>query len=106
MKKPDYSKPNSSYSIKEAKYHNPDYLIVSTPIDADSFITCCKPVNGGDYKMEYYRGENHIVSSKLKSYSRIYSEDQIPLKYKDIYKRLREFTDEWDSADQYDGLND
>ena len=90
--------PNSTYTIKEPRYHNPDYLIVSTPVDRDSFITCCKPVDGGECKMEYYTGENYVLHSRKKSYGRIYSEDRIPKKYAQAYTDLKKFTVEWTNS--------
>lgn len=74
------------------KNHNPSYDILEGHIDADSFITyalCISGENKGKELMEFYTGENFVVGSKKKSYSRVYSPDKIPAKYKTDWLALK-----------------
>jgi hypothetical protein len=72
--------------------HNPDYDILCGMVDEDTFITYCLQINGpnpGEETMEIYRGENYNVGSKLRSWSRHYSEEAIPKVWKKHWLELQ-----------------
>lgn len=79
------------------KVHNPDCDILEGNIDHDTTITYYVHVKGphkGKEGMEYYRGENYVFPSKLKSYSRNFAVDKIPVKYKQLWQLLRSLYEE------------
>ena len=74
------------------KNHNPYTDIIEGKIDNDSFITYYVNVKGnevGKEGMELYVGENYVEGSKKRSSSRNFSVDQIPLKYKKAWNKLK-----------------
>lgn len=81
--------------VNRPENHNPSALICEARINADSFITCVKPLNDGPCQMEYYSGENYVIGSNARSYSRIYSEENIPGVYSGLYNALKEFTEKY-----------
>lgn len=72
------------------KDHNPTADIVVGKIDSDSEITYVKNLNTGEESMEYYQGPNYVVGSTKKSFFRHFKENEIPLKYKDAWGKLKE----------------
>ncbi len=72
------------------KVHNPHCDILELKISNDSFITYCIDINTKEECMEYYVGENYVVNSTLKSYSRHYVKQLIPVKYKAVWNALKE----------------
>jgi hypothetical protein len=75
------------------KDHNPEYDILEGHINDDTFITYYKKVKGenvGAEGMEYYTGENFVVGSNLKSFSRNYEASKIPKKHKAKWLKLKE----------------
>ena len=76
--------------IRKPENHNPDYFIAELQIDNDIKITCAKSLKSKECVMEYYKGENYVVDSKAKSYSKVYREPQIPEKYKSVFLTLKE----------------
>ena len=81
--------------ILEPKNHNPHCLIANTLIDSETMITCAMEIKSKECKMEFYSGENYVPGAKFRSYSRIYSEDKIPKKYKETYRRLKNLVINW-----------
>lgn len=74
------------------KTHNPSCDILEGTIDDDCYITYVIEVNGpkkGQEAMEYYRGKNYVVGSRARSYSRIFSPANIPVKYYTRWQLLR-----------------
>lgn len=61
--------------------HNPDCDILCANIDQDTIITYCLNLKTNLQSMELYIGENYVVGSAKKSYSRIYTTVNIPMKY-------------------------
>jgi len=70
--------------------NNNNYIIAEGRVEVHRFITCTYNKKTKEYFMEYYSGENYIVSSTERSYSRIYKESKIPAKYRDGYLQLKE----------------
>lgn len=75
--------------------HNPECDILEEPIDQESMLVYGIYVNGskkGEEFMEYYSGPNYCPEEsthRTKSYSRYYSLDQIPKKWKAAWESLR-----------------
>lgn len=71
------------------------YVMGQGFIDKDSFITYgyyFEGCNKGSEFMEYYHGENYVVDSKAKSYSRMFPKvDEIPLKFRKLWGKLKQF---------------
>ena len=76
--------------IKSPLDHNPSFWIAEIPLDKDSVMTCAVHIETGDALMEYYRGENYVLGSTERSYSRVYQDEKkIPLKYIGKYRLLK-----------------
>jgi hypothetical protein len=74
------------------KVHNPDCDILEGHIDEDTTLTYGVYVKGpkkGQEFCEYYSGENYCVRSKKRSYSRMWSPVNIPVKYFTLWQLLR-----------------
>lgn len=74
------------------KVHNPFCDIMEAKIDQDSILTYGIYIKGpriGEEFCEYYRGENYINHSKVKSYSRLYSIEKTPKKYTETLKEIK-----------------
>jgi len=91
--------------------HNPNCDIVEYKIDNDMFITygvyvkpavhrislgdpnvtTLKDIQPGEEFMEMYVGENYNTGSKKRSYSRMYYASEIPVKWQDAWKMIREY---------------
>lgn len=88
---------NSSIVLKDVKFishteQNPEVDFLQGNIDNDSFMSYFINVSGsrkGEEGMEYYKGENYVSGSKEKSYSKVYSEKDIPSKYKKAWNELK-----------------
>ena len=84
-------------SIGETKFnshknHNPNCDIIEGRIDKDSFLCYGIDIKGEDKGKEfceYYRGSNYNVGSNEKSYSRHFSPEKIPSKFKKAWEKLR-----------------
>jgi hypothetical protein len=76
------------YNIQKVT-HNTNAEIVRGEIDKDSYMTYYKDKHTGVEGMEYYTGKNYKVNSDKKSYSRNYSPDKIPKKYKESWDFLK-----------------
>lgn len=69
------------------KNHNPSCDILELQINNNSMITFGIYVNDtdknkkGDKFMEFYSGQNYVVGSTQKSYSRMFAYPNIPKKY-------------------------
>lgn len=72
------------------KNHNPNFDIIEGHVNKDYFITYCGDIKTGAESMEYYSGENYIFRSDKKSFSRVYQENRIPLKYQAGFAELKE----------------
>ncbi len=69
-------------------------LIIEGHISKDAYITYGVYLTGPDiFKefMEFYSGENYKVGSSAKSFSKFYTADEIPLKYKERWNYLKEY---------------
>ena len=74
------------------KNHNPECDILEGHLDKDSLITYCiniKGPNKGEESMEYYMGSNYNAASDKKSFSKHYTIDKIPSKYKSAWTELK-----------------
>jgi hypothetical protein len=78
------------------KNHNPYTDIVEGKLDKDTMMTYCITVKDdgkipiGTESMELYIGDNYVLGSTKKSYSRHYAVDKIPSKYKKLWLELKE----------------
>jgi hypothetical protein len=69
-------------TIKSPEFHNPDYVIAESKIDADTLICASRCIKTGNFVYEVYSGENYVVGSTKRSYSRSYKEfRKLPGKY-------------------------
>lgn len=79
-----------SLTFNSHKNHNPHCDILEGKLDGDSFITYYIELKTGNEGMEYYKGENYVVGSNKKSFSRIFkSEQEIPTKYRELWEVLK-----------------
>jgi hypothetical protein len=74
------------------KNHNPQYDILEGHFQDGSFITYAIKIDGSEESMEYYKGENYGSSGK--SYSRHFSADKIPQKFKKYWEELKNIYNE------------
>jgi hypothetical protein len=79
-----------------SKNHNTSYDILEGHLNQDTFITYgiyikdeCGRKKGDEF-MEYYTGKNYKLGSTKKSYSRIYGPTEIPYRYREVWKSLRD----------------
>ena len=78
--------------FRSHKNHNPQCDILEGHIDEDTTLTYGVYVKGpkkGQEFCEYYSGENYCVRSKKRSYSRMWSPVNIPVKYFTLWQLLR-----------------
>lgn len=75
------------------KVHNPSCDILGGRLDEDIMITYCVYVKGpktGSELMEYYSGENYVLGSNKRSFSKVYHDvEKIPAKYKAFWQELK-----------------
>ena len=71
--------------------HNPQCDILELKISRDSFITYGIHLEKGEEFLEYYAGENYVVGSSQKSTSRYYVAPNIPKKYLEVWRGLKEY---------------
>jgi len=72
--------------------HNPDCDILVGHIDEDTNLTYGTYIKGprkGQEFCEYYSGENYCIKSKKRSYSRMWTPVNIPVKYYTLWQVLR-----------------
>lgn len=72
-----------------------DLIGAEAKIDNDTKITYGYYTDGalkGKEFMEYYRGENYVAGSNAKSLSRKYMSEEIPLKYRIAWGKLKQWT--------------
>lgn len=74
--------------ILDNKSHNPNCNIISYQINNDENITFCNTLDDYNQLVEYYKGSNYNINSKLRSYSKVYELQNTPKKYKDIVNSL------------------
>lgn len=78
------------------KTHNPTADILQRQLDRDTQVTYGIYIKdsgsrkNGEEFMELYVGSNYSPDSTKRSYSRLYTPDQIPAKYKSIWNELRD----------------
>ena len=90
---------NPSCDIVEYKINNDafiTYRVYVTPAVhgisvGDSNVTILKDIQPGEEFMEMYVGENYNIGSNKRSYSRMYYAAEIPVKWKDTWKMIREY---------------
>lgn len=87
-----------STNFNSHKVHNPDCDILEGQLNDDAFITYGIFVNGpkkGKEFMEYYKGSNYNLTSKAKSFSRLFDDvTKIPIKYKQLWSELKQIYEE------------
>lgn len=79
-------------TFNSRKNHNTNYDILEYRLNENTTITYTKGVSGnvvGSESMEYYRGANYIVGSNSPNYSRVFTKDKIPPKYRKIWNELK-----------------
>jgi len=81
----------SRITFNSHENHNPYCDILCLPISKDAFITYCKTLETGAESMEYYAGANYVVGSTLKSNSRHYKLNEIPKKYLEVWRGLKQY---------------
>lgn len=78
------------------KTHNPTADILQRQLDRDTQVTYVINVKDsgsqkkGDEFMELYVGSNYSPGSSKRSYSKLYTPDQIPAKYRSIWNELKD----------------
>jgi hypothetical protein len=74
------------------KKHNPSVDILEGYINSDAKITYYINIKGkdiGNEGMEYYTGPNYVSGASGKSFSRHFTVDKIPSKYKNMWLELK-----------------
>jgi len=84
---------NEHWSLKlnRPEDHNPDCMIVEHNISNDVKLAVSITLKTKVPLFEYYSGENYMPKSKKKSYSRVYSRNNIPATYKTQFRNLERF---------------
>lgn len=99
-----YTSQEGEYSINVHGEEPSDYKIVCKKVLIDGKMTmvCYHETNDKTKKgVEVYSGENYIVGSKEKSYSRVYPIDKVPSKYNKIVSELKEEHERRSSLDRF-----